>query len=249
MKNQYFGDIRDLFKYDLIQNIVVQSKILKRCLWIPMLTHNDVSSHGERRSHPRVGLHNQELRAFLDDYNKERKGRGERNIGHLQSVRFFREPRVIVFSLHRKRGEFLPDFNHSSRQKYFDEVKGALRPNSLLFLDPDIGIETPSNQQSERHVHLGEISYLYSAMNASSALMIYQHHPPFEPRQAFLRKVSRRIAEIIPERHLPPLYISDKDIAFFFLSKAHDLRQELSGLLQAYAEKYPRKCLLVPNQV
>ncbi|MCH8919811.1 MAG: hypothetical protein IIA23_03785 [Chloroflexi bacterium] len=231
MKNQYFGDIRDLFKYDLIQTIVAQSRILKRCIWVPMLTSNDNSSDGEQRRDPRAGLHNQELKAFLDNYNK---GRSERNISHLQSVKFFREPQVLVFSLRGENGEFLADFNHPSRRGYFAKVEKALQPNSLVFLDPDTGIETPSNQRSERHVLRREISHLYSAMDASSALMIYQHHRR-EQRPAFFREVSRKI---IQERHLPPLYVSDNDIAFFFLSKAPDVDRELSGLLQAYAARY-----------
>ena len=232
MKNQYFGDIRDLFKYDLIQNIVGQSELLERCIWVPMLTDNDVGRDGERRSRPKAGEHNQELKAFLDDYEK---GRGERIISHLQSVKFFREPQVLVFSLRRENGEFLPDFNHPSRRGYFAKVEKALQPNSLVFLDPDTGIETPSNQRSERHVLRGEISHLYSAMDASSALMIYQHHRR-EQRSAFFREVSRKI---IQERHPPPLYVSDNDIAFFFLPKAPGVARELSALLRAYASEYP----------
>ena len=172
MKNQYFGDIRDLFKYDLIENIVTQSDVLERCICVPMLTDNDERRDGEKRSDPRAGWRNQELRAFLDQYAK---GKSERNISHLRRVRFFREPQFLVFSILSKRGEFLPDFHHSSRRRYFAEVKGALRPNSLVFLDPDTGIE-PRSRRSERHVLLREIAELYSAMDASSVLMIYQHH-------------------------------------------------------------------------
>ena len=239
MKNQYFGDIRDLFKYDLIQNIVAQSKILERCIWVPMLTDNDERRDGEKRSDPRAGWHNQELKAFLDNYDK---GKSERNISHLQSVRFFCEPRVLVFSLHRKRSEFLPDFVHSSRQRYFAEVVGALRPNSLLFLDPDTGIETPSRRR-ERHVLLREIAGLHSAMDASSVLMIYQHLHMVQ-RPEFFRNVSQRIVQ---ERHLQPLYVSDNEIAFFFLSKAPGVHRELSGLLRVYAAEYPPNILAGPE--
>lgn len=230
MKNQYFGDIRDLFKYDLIQNIVAQSKILKYCIWVPMLTDNDASRDGEQRRDPRAGLHNQKLKAFLDNYNKERS---ERNISHLQNVKFFREPQVLVFSLRRENGEFLADFNHPSRRGYFAKVKGALRPNSLVFLDPDTGIE-PRSRRSERHVLLREIADLHLAMDASSALMIYQHIPHVQ-RPPFLHDVLQRIVQ---ERRPPPLFISDNDIAFFFLSKAPGVSWELSGLQRAYAAEY-----------
>jgi hypothetical protein len=231
MKNQYFGDIRDLFKYDLIQNMLTELEVLERCIWVPMLTANDTTFHGERRSRPKAGWRNQELKAFLDSYDK---GRSERNISHLRSVRFFREPRVLVFSLHRESRDLLPDFNFSSRRKYFAELEGALRPKSLVFLDPDTGIEPPS-RRSERHVLLREITDLHSAMDENSVLMIYQHHHR-KQRAEFFREVSQRIGQ---QRDLEPLYLSDKDIAFFFLSKAPAVRRELNELLRAYAAGYP----------
>ncbi len=195
-----------------------------------MLTGNDGSRDGEQRRGPRAGLHNQKLQAFLDNY---KKGRNERNISHLQSVRFFREPRILVFSIRRENGEFLPDFDHPSRRGYFVKVERSLRPNSLVFLDPDTGIE-PRSRPSERHVLRREISHLYSAMVASSALMIYQHIPRVQ-RPPFFHGALQRIVQ---ERHPPPLYISDNNIVFFFLSKEPGVSQELSGLLRAYASEY-----------
>ena len=45
MKNQYFGDRRDLFKYDLLLD-VVESHGANRLTFVPMLTPNDDSGEG-----------------------------------------------------------------------------------------------------------------------------------------------------------------------------------------------------------
>ena len=48
VKNQYFGDKRDLFKYDIIARIITtESFFLRQFLFIPMLTPNDSSWDGE----------------------------------------------------------------------------------------------------------------------------------------------------------------------------------------------------------
>jgi len=231
MKNQYFGDIRDLFKYDLIQNIVTQSEILERCIWVPMLTANDASSDGERRTRPKAGWDNLELNAFIGSYTE---GRNERNIAHLRTVRFFREPGFLVFSVQNSGHLPLPDFDQSSRQSYFRKLNRALGPNSLVFLDPDTGIE-PRSGSSERHILLAEIAGLCSSMDAGSVLMVYQHHDR-KQRLAFFRDVTQRISQACD---IEPLYVSDNHIAFFFLPKADSVRHELVGLLRGYTRRYP----------
>lgn len=48
MKNQYFGDNRDLFKYDLVHKIINAryAGLPKRFTFIPMLTENDNTKQG-----------------------------------------------------------------------------------------------------------------------------------------------------------------------------------------------------------
>ena len=47
MKNQYFGDNSDVFKYDLIYQIM-QVGLVNYFTFIPMLTENDHKNHGEK---------------------------------------------------------------------------------------------------------------------------------------------------------------------------------------------------------
>src|SRR5687768_13727041 len=48
MKNQYFANGRDLFKYDLLLDVLAGVPELRRLTFIPMLTPNDASSEGNR---------------------------------------------------------------------------------------------------------------------------------------------------------------------------------------------------------
>lgn len=48
MKNQYFGDTRDLFKYDLILELLLENDFLERFTFIPMLTEDTENLHGRR---------------------------------------------------------------------------------------------------------------------------------------------------------------------------------------------------------
>ena len=67
MKNQYFGDIRDLFKYDLITEIMRGVKSPQKFTFIPMLTPNDNRNDGNKRNftEKNAGYNNEKLRKFL----------------------------------------------------------------------------------------------------------------------------------------------------------------------------------------
>ena len=62
MKNQYFGDNRDLFKYDLVLNII-QAGLVNRFSFIPMITGDDNTGHGQKynRDKAKAGKENKAL--------------------------------------------------------------------------------------------------------------------------------------------------------------------------------------------
>ncbi len=77
MKNQYFGDLRDLFKYDLIESIMEGINKLQRFTFIPMLTEYDPNvGDGNKRNFKRAvknvrpGTKNEELMTFLFRYTE-----------------------------------------------------------------------------------------------------------------------------------------------------------------------------------
>jgi len=68
MKNQYFGDNRDLFKYDLIIEILTKGEFIRHFTFIPMLTEDDDTKHGGKtnRNEAKAGTKNIELKNFLN---------------------------------------------------------------------------------------------------------------------------------------------------------------------------------------
>ena len=70
MKDQYFGDLKDLFKYDLILAICRGCK-LNQIFFIPMLTKNDLSKQGFDTNYikaiakRRPGTQNENLMKYL----------------------------------------------------------------------------------------------------------------------------------------------------------------------------------------
>jgi hypothetical protein len=65
MKNQYFGDIRDLFKYDMVVWLIRQISSLENFTFIPMLTENDPSKKDGSQTDPtkaKAGFINEDLK-------------------------------------------------------------------------------------------------------------------------------------------------------------------------------------------
>ena len=74
MKNQYFGDIRDLFKYDLIEHLMDHLHH-KRFGFIAMLTKDDHTAHGLKRNYrtAKAGSANEDLIRFLEQNSSAQK--------------------------------------------------------------------------------------------------------------------------------------------------------------------------------
>ncbi len=220
MKNQYFGDNRDLFKYDLIYQII-QAGLVKHFMFIPMLTKNDDTGQGgvANRDKAKAGKQNKELVNFLDKYVNENK----RDVKQLKS---FFEKKTIKTTIYEK------DFCHERRDEYFEEIGNKLLTKSLVFVDPDIGLEV--KRLREKHIRYKEVQYLCKRMDKSSVLMIFQFIPR-EKRETCLRRISKRLKE---EAGNLPIYISDNQVVFFFLAKDNFLRESLGKEISNYGETH-----------
>lgn len=223
MKNQYFGDNKDLFTCDLIMHIM-QAGLVGHFTFIPMLTSNDGTGHGEKcsRDKANAGTKNVELVNFLDECVKE----GRRNIRQLES--FFGEY-AIGIKIYEK------EFTHESRQEYFEQIGDGLLSDSLIFVDPDVGLEV--ERPGGGHVLFGEVEDLYQRMDEGSILMIYQYLPR-QPRQEYLNKRCEELKEKVAGDY--PVCVDDNEIAFFFLTKDEALEHSLIHVIGDYAEGYSR---------
>lgn len=224
MKNQYFGDNKDLFTYDLIYHIM-QAGLVNQFTFIPMLTRNEAKSYGAKydRNKAKVGTQNKELMSFLDSCLRENR----RNIKQLES--FFARY-GIKMTIYSGQDEY---FSHQQRQDYFTQIGDELLTDSLIFVDPDVGLEV--TRSGEKHLLFDEVQNLYQRMGQSSILMLFQHFPRQDHHQYLHRRAEELAEKITGET---PVCIDDNEIIFFFLTKNEPLEHDLTHLIEQYAESY-----------
>ncbi len=228
MKKQYLGDERDLFKFDMIKELIKGINTIERFTYIPMLTDNDYrhESHGNKRNlkDAKAGSNNRELIDLLQEY-REDIPINERNFNLIKE--YFKKlcKELGKDTKFYKENEF---FNDDMRVQYFKNVPYDLLSKSLIFVDPDIGLQSQS--PNEKHILFWEVSYLYDKMDKDSLLMIYQHskHRPFSQVKGKLETNIKNSS----------VYISDKSIAFFFLTKNERLTGNLYRILKEYQKNY-----------
>jgi hypothetical protein len=223
MNQQYFGDPHDLFKFDLIFTIMSQVKPqLKSFMFIPMLTEYRPSLKDAI-----AGMKNKKLRKCFNKFS-----------GENGAKKYFKEIKGYFESENIKTNIF-PDmeFSQKSRREYFENIFSHIPKKSLIFLDPDTGLQADEKAE-KKHLKFSELQEIFSRIDDNSILMIYQHfyrdrkkHPNFP---AFMVSF---VEKQIKER---PLYISDNSIMVLFLTKNENLRKNLEMVLNQYKEKYPK---------
>jgi hypothetical protein len=245
MKNQYFGDVRDLFKYDLIEHILKEMKPeQKGFTFIPMLTEYDPKNgDGNRRNIDRArkrgrpGTKNGDLVGFLEDYNEQYK----RKYGDAQDSRdftridnYFKRRSSLGVSFYRGHEHF----QHPERSEYFTNIPKNLLHRPVVFVDPDIGL--PVKKSNEKHLLYCEVKDIYARIGRETILMIYQHFPRFPHKHPEYCPAGRAegLRRGVEESDLP-LWVSDKEIFFLFLTHSVDLRNRLVEVIDEYRNIYP----------
>ncbi|OGC89408.1 MAG: hypothetical protein A2142_08065 [candidate division Zixibacteria bacterium RBG_16_48_11] len=225
MKNQYFGDNRDLFKYDLVCHLMRNITHLRCFTFIPMLTENDDKGYGKERdrSKARAGTENTELKEFLDKFYDESK----RDVTRIKDYFSIKGIRMRMYKESVTLGS-------DNRETYFRNIEPGFLTQSLVLVDPDIGLGF--NNPDKEHLTYYEARELFEKMDNSSILMIYQHFPRKIHRQCvkdWMREFSKEVVVL-------PLFISDNRIIFFLIAKDPGLKEKLHESLLKYKERYQK---------
>ncbi|HMD86857.1 MAG TPA: hypothetical protein VKO18_19375 [Terriglobia bacterium] len=170
MKNQYFGDKRDLFKYDLWLEIA-KSLGIKTHTFIPMLTPSDSSQQGGRIP-AEAENYSEAIFNFLAHCRKHPNAPDEkrRNIKRLRA--FFR-CQSLKYHPYRDT-EYL---KHDSRDEYFSSVPKEMLECAAILIDPDIGLERKGGlgkKQPEKYVKYTEIACLANRCSEGSVILLFQ---------------------------------------------------------------------------
>jgi hypothetical protein len=132
MKNQYFGEARDYFKYDVLDRLASDLDGIETltCLW--MLTRSDRSNQGKVTFVPDPELTN--LTAFFHD---RLDPRDDARCQVSEMAYFFADRPFRFFSYRDSRA----DFGWSTRASYFRAIPAEALRRAVVFFDPDTGME------------------------------------------------------------------------------------------------------------
>lgn len=226
MKNQQFGENRDLLKFDLVTEIL-KSGLVEHFLYVPMLTPDAKAKEADHicRHESTGGGTNSQLLDFLDLCVVNNK----RNVAELE--KYFSD---LGFSAK----VYAPDtyLTAKNRESYFEKVNFQISPRSLVLVDPDKGLEEKAN--SPANLKYAELQAIYHALDENSLLMFTQKFP----YEMYSEYVEARTAEIMTQ--IPgsrPVSLDDLDSILFFLPKTPEILNGLVTVLTDYTQKYAVK--------
>ena len=242
MKKKYLGDVRDLFKYDLIERIIQGIPELHSFSFILMLTQDNDNTDGRKRDYDKAkaGNQNEELKKCLEQYGSEiDECQAQFNQQIEEHISFYRieehfTSRDIQVRLYGK-GLY---FRNDQRVKYFDDITQDYLCHSLVFVDPDNGLK--ADNPTPKHILYSEVRSLLSRLD-DSVLMIYQHFPRLK-HDEFIEGVKKKLIEV----NSAPCFvsnISDNEICFFLLSRTPNIHEKVQRVLKEYKDKYPQLSL------
>jgi len=167
VKNQYFGDRRDFFKYDLLLDLA-ECLSKPRLTFIPMLTPNDGTGEGNV-----IGYECGARRQDLFDALRRAINARQRDIGALREVL---PPCGVEFLLYRD----AETFNNATRTEYFKNIPTDWLSRAVVFFDPDIGLQTGTLgymrvNGCDKYLMYAELENVAARAADDSVLVVYQH--------------------------------------------------------------------------
>jgi hypothetical protein len=232
MNRLYFGDTRDLFKFDLVRHIMKSLPELSGFTYVPMLTDTG-GKGGQKKSAKKdlgrafaagkTGTQNRDLSSLMEHLQEI-----ESSLEYFTGIRsYFEKDHIMMDIFHKIR------FTHETRDNYFQKVIENSRARSLVFLDPDTGLE--ENIPDEKHLLFPELKAIHDKMDAGSILMIYQHFPRVK-REGYIRNRCSKLATFTGSS---PVAITDNEIVFFLIAKNPKLKERMKNCIDSYADSYP----------
>ncbi|MCX6689761.1 MAG: hypothetical protein NTZ39_08775 [Methanoregula sp.] len=230
MNRLYFGDTRDLFKFDLVRHIVKSLPDIASFTFVPMLT--EPAGRGGRSTHKdlikalekgKAGSQNRDLVSCM-----ERLQGIDKNLEYFNGIRSYFEKEQIQTEIF-----FKTRFSHETRNQYFENIAGNLPVHTLISVDPDTGLE--ESTPDEKHLLFSEAKKIHDRMDPGSILMIYQHLPRVK-REGYIQNRCSQLATLTGSH---PAAITDNEIVFFFVTKNQKLQERLIWSIESYANSYP----------
>jgi hypothetical protein len=160
VKNQYFGDRRDLRKYDLLLQLL-EDIGLRRLVNVLMLTEKDDTNEGKITGY----VQDRSIRDDVYHFLRYCLSRGYRDTGRLKE---------LFGGRHFAYCHYDRPFTHGGRVTYFSSLPKDQLQEALIFCDPDIGLEARTMKEPEKYLLYSEAKDIYARMDGS-VLVIFHH--------------------------------------------------------------------------
>ncbi len=203
MKDQYFGDQTDYIKYGVLRSLSAAGLDLG-IHWAH--TPNDGSSDGSRLTYLSKSNEWRHYDPPVFDLLKQSVENDNRQLRVVESENLIPNSTMCF-------DEWTDD--HEGRTTSLIGFLESLQPGSLVFLDPDNGLEVQStpygSPASHKYVYLEELA---SVWQSGHSILLYQHFPRVA-RTPYVESQLERIAAVTPGAHTVAIITSH--VAFLIL--------------------------------
>lgn len=194
-----------------------------------MLTPNDDSGQGRLTLADSRGR-----RQVLYEFLKGCLELGQRDIRKLREVM----PKLGVDFMPFRDAEW---FTHQQRTEYFDAVPDEYLTRSVIFCDPDIGLETrtPGYMQKsgpEKYLQYSELLKVWMRASADSVVVVYQHLQKDAHKRA--GDVERRIGDLGRWLATRAWAVQWNDLAFLVTAHDGDIGHRIRAMLIRHAQRH-----------
>lgn len=229
MNEKFLGDEKDFVKYDLLLHLGEAFHPPGGLTVIPMLTKGL-----GRKGHEsyEVGARDAALHALLSKLRKNIK------ITYDQAADKIEE----LFASRSVDCRFEPRgmFDWSTRPRYFADIPSELLSDSIVFLDPDIGLEGKSVKGAQ-HLRYLEMQDVFARMSETGILVVYQHKRRQKWQEIFA-DIGSHLQKGTSITWAAVAY--GRDVAFVVAAPSRDRFDAACAVLKAYARKVGLECFV-----
>lgn len=205
MRNQYYGDSRDVFKWSVLLRLIRRHRI-KAVLQVAMLRPDDGSGEGGTRHEP--GVVEPSVSAFFDAERLAfEQDPGLRQIGRIKQLPSACGGGFDIEVMDRV-------FN---RVGYFPAIVSAIATLSnpaLVFLDPDTGMGGGTGPRRHFQIRDREVAQVFAALRNGDVLALYQHG---WRQEEWVTRLKERFGASVGG--LPVQHVAESDLAIFSVLK------------------------------
>lgn len=182
MKDQYYGDVNDFYKYGLLRGLT--GELRAAVCW--MLTQSDGSTDGRFVEYLRQPLRWRDLDPDLFDHLRDKVLlHGERAVGLFEASGLL--PEASYYS------RITPD-DAGERQAWFSGFLRSAEGAGLVFFDPDNGLQVKSvpygKPRSSKYLYWPELEATFAA---GHSLLVFQYFVR-QKREPFVERLAAEMA-------------------------------------------------------